>query len=645
MIAPARLLTLCMLITLAGCDPAEKDLTLFEEITDASELNAYEGMTHGAAWGDYDNDGLPDVYLTNHLKDAMLFRNAGNGRFENVTMQVLGEDQLGSDKHGAAWADFDNDGDLDLVQLTGAIQGMGEEPKKLFVNTAGRLTDQAVALGVNNLPGRTRMPLWVDFDQDGKLDLFQGAEARHDALTPPFLFARQGAGFSDMTAWLPLRSRSAPFCVLTALDDDRFPEIICRLMGEAQPSQVFDTRVRPARTVDVLPKTAFEDAVAGDFDNDGRMDLFLARKNPGGRIALARGGEKVLTAQVELTPKHAGKPAVFRFRSAGKVRFTLAGQHGGDLEAQDIRLGSGVASGLDFELPAQSQVGMPKPAANTARPSVLIGNPESGVWQVEFHIQADAFGGKKKPRNLSVRIHAEYAIEAIEPLGDAATDETAPQRLFMNRAGKLEEEGDKRGVNQRPVAAANAVAADFDNDMDLDIFILGTGDAGKAENLLLLNDGAGHFTPVRQAGGAAGLLLGVGDSVTTADINGDGFVDLLTASGASMGRTLGLPSDNGRYQLFRNLGNGNHWLMLDLEGGKSNRDGIGTRVVLEAGGITQTRLQDGGVHERGQNHARLHFGLGKNAKADKITLYWPSGKVQIVSSVPGNQVLRLKEPD
>ena len=646
MIAPTRLLTLCLLFTLAGCGPAEKNITLFEDITVASGLNAYEGMTHGAAWGDYDNDGLPDVYLTNHLKDAMLFRNAGNGRFENVTLQVLGEDQLGGDKHGAAWADFNNDGQLDLVQLTGAIMGVGEEPKKLFVNEGGKLVERAGQLGVDNLPGRTRMPLWLDIDQDGKLDLFQGAEARFDDLTPPFLFGQKADRFSDESPWMQMASRSAPFCILTALNDDRFPEVVCRLMGKGLPNQVFDTRTLPARTLDLLPKTAFEDIAAGDFDNDGQIDLFLARKNPGGRVALATNGDKTLTAQVELAPQAADKQSAFRFRSKGNLKLTLAGMHTGDLLPEDIRLGEkgAQATALTLDLAAGSVAGMPKPTGGM-RPAVLIGSPEPGVWQIEFHISPEAFGGKKKPRSLSVRIHASEAIKDVEALGDSATDETAPQRLFMNRAGKLVEEGDKRGINDRPIAAANVVAADFDNDMDLDLFILGSGDAGKQGNVLLLNDGKGKFNGVKQAGGAAGLLLGVGDSVTTADVDGDGYIDVLTASGASMGRSLGLPSDNGRYQLFRNVGKGNNWLMIDLEGTQSNRDGIGARVEVTAGGITQIRFQDGGIHERGQNHSRLHFGLGKNTTVNSVTVKWPSGKEQVLTQLSVNKVTKIREPD
>ena len=643
---PLTGLTFWATLMLSACSPGEVDISLFKDITTGSGLEQYEGMTHGAAWGDYDGDGRPDLYVTNHLKPARLFLNLGDGRFEDVTAAVLG-DQTGGDKHGAAWADFDNDGDQDLVQLTGAIQGLGKEPKRLFVNDAGKLADRARSLGVDNLPGRTRMPLWVDLDGDGKLDLFQGAEARHDALTPPFFFASKGGSFADMTAWLPLVSRSAPFCVLAALNDDPHPEIVCRLGGAGTPNQIFDTQARPAQTLDLLPKTAFEDVAVGDFDNDGRMDLFLARKTPGGRVALAKGGDNILTAQVNLTPKNADKLSAFRFRTQGQVGFTFSGQHGSDLEAADIHLGRSDTrpESLSFQLDREKASGMPK-AAPGNHPAVLIGSPEPGIWQVEFYIAKEAFNAKSRYHNLSVRIHADNPIEKVEALDDAAVEETAPQRLFMNRDGKLVEEGDDRGVNARPVAAANAVAADFDNDMDLDLFVLGTNDAGKTENLLLLNDGKGRFTPVRQAGGAAGSLAGVGDSVTTADVEGDGCVDLLTASGASMGRSLGLPSDNGRYQLFRNLcATGNHWLMIDLEGTHSNRDGIGARVVVEVGGVKQTRLRDGGIHERGQNHARLHFGLAGHAVADKITVYWPSGKVQTLTGTKADQVIRLKEPD
>ncbi len=645
LVNPASLAMLVLVMGLiTSCMRQEVEVTLFEDVTDLSGLSAYEGMTYGAAWGDYDGDGQPDLYVTNHLRQAMLFRNLGGGRFADVTTKVISPEDLGADKHGAAWADFNNDGRLDLVQLTGAVMGVGVEPKQLFVNEGGKLVDRAVELGIDNPPGRTRMPLWLDIDQDGKLDLFHGAEARFDDLTPPFLFAQQDGRFADATPLLKPDTRSAPFCVLTALNDDRHPEVVCRVMGKDNTVQVFDTSTSPARTLDLLPKSAFEDVAAGDFDNDGRMDLFMARKYPGGRVALGRGGENVLTAQADLRPNNISEPTAFRFSSPGTLSLIVAGQGAGELESTDIKLGQAGSSpaGLEFALATDAARGLPAPPSG-ARPAVLVGSPKPGQWQIEFHASPETFGGKAKPRYLNVRIHSTEAIEDVEALGEGARDETAPQRLLMNRDGKLVEESDKRGVNAVAIAAMNAVAGDFDNDMDLDIFVLGSGDVGKASNLLLLNNGEGKFEVVRNAGGASGLLVGVGDSATTADVNGDGFLDILTASGGSMGRSLGLPSDNGRYQLFRNVGNGNHWVMIDLEGTTSNRDGIGAMVQLTAGGVTQMRLQDGGVHHRGQNHSRLHFGVGKHAQIDKITIHWPSGVVQELRGIKANQVLRVKE--
>jgi len=160
-------------------------------------------------------------------------------------------------------------------------------------------------------------------------------------------------------------------------------------------------------------------------------------------------------------------------------------------------------------------------------------------------------------------------------------------------------------------------------------------------DILYENDGTGAFTAVPGAGGAAGGAAGRGDNATVADFDRDGYLDLLVTNGVSKP-----PFDyDGPTQLFRNNGSGNHWLEIDLVGTISNRDGIGTQLLLSAGGIEQIRSQDSGIHCRGQNHQRIHFGLGPHAVADELRVTWPSGVVQVQTGVAADQVLRVQEPD
>lgn len=100
----------------------------------------------------------------------------------------------------------------------------------------------------------------------------------------------------------------------------------------------------------------------------------------------------------------------------------------------------------------------------------------------------------------------------------------------------------------------------------------------------------------------------------------------------------------GPHQLFKNLGNDNNWIEIDLEGTTSNRDGVGTLVFVTTGDITQFREQTGGVHFRAQNHQRIHFGLGDNDHIDRILIKWPSGIVHSIENVPVNKILEIKEP-
>lgn len=635
-------------VTLVGCAPAEREVAVFEDITQNSGLANYKGITYGAAWGDYDGDGLPDLYVTNHLNEAKLYRNLGQGRFADVTRDVFDPKDLGGDKHGAAWADFNNDGRLDLVQLTGAGRGVGTEPKRLFLNRGNKFEDVAEAAGVSNPFGRTRMPLWVDLNRDGQLDLFQGAEMRFDDRIPPFTFLQKEGVFAGTDDILKFPSRNAPFCIVTELDNDHRPSLVCRISAKNRALQLFDTATAPARNLDLLPQTAFEDIAAGDFDNDGLIDLFLARKNPPGPVAFGHLGDKELIADVRTDQANADKPAGFAFRSRGRLTFQVASAHPGDaVTPERICIGKqGAHPGamvFSFSPDSQDTAG-----AAAYRPGdqagVYVGRTGSDKWQVTVSAPRDrVVGGKDNYQQIAVKVTSSEPITDAEAIGEPVKAEEAPARLFMNRGSKLMEESEKRGVNKRLVAGVNVVAGDFDNDMHLDLFVLASGEIGKQENLLLLNRGDGHFDVVRAAGGAAGGRLGVGDSVTVADFDRDGFVDLLVTTGGSMGRSLGLPSESGGYRLYRNVGNGNHWIEIDLEGTTSNRDGIGARVLVTAGGVTQTRIQGGGVHHRGQNHARLHFGLAKHTQIEKIEVHWPSGKVQELDKVAADQVIRIKE--
>ncbi len=631
---------------LVACAPREIDIRLFSDVSEPSGLKSRVGMTHGAAWGDVDGDGRPDLYVTNHLNDPQLWRNAGGGRFEDVTAQWFVPDQIRGDKHGAVWADFDNDGRLDLVQLTGAIMGAGREPKRLFRNEDGRLVDVAAAAGVDNPEGRTRMPLWLDLNGDGRLDLFQGAEARFDDLKPPFAFMQAEGRFDAADLALMIGSRSAPFCVLTELTGDDRPDLVCRLMGQTGAVQVFDLASLPAKTLDWLPQTGFEDIAAADFDGDGRIDLFMARKNAPGPVAFGRPGPQALVASVAVERKHADQEMGFRFRAPGPLQVTLKPAMGTPaLEPGQVRLGAAGAPAQAASFTVDGSVGALAAARPGEQAGVQVGFTAPDRWEVRVTASRAALDARKpRVQELQFAITAAGEIADLEAVGPAA-DEAAQPRLFMNRGGKLVEEGEERGVGKVPVPGMSVAAGDFDNDGDVDLFVLASGDLGLQPHRLWLNDGEGHFTPVKAAGGVAGGGPGVGDSATVADADGDGRLDLLLATGGSMGRSLGLPSDGGGYRLYRNvLDNGNRWLQIDLQGTKSNRDGIGAIVRVTAGGRTQVRVQDGGVHHRGQNHARLHFGLGPQAQVERIQVRWPSGQVQELAAVKSDQVLRIVEP-
>ena len=187
--------------------------------------------------------------------------------------------------------------------------------------------------------------------------------------------------------------------------------------------------------------------------------------------------------------------------------------------------------------------------------------------------------------------------------------------------------------------------ADFNNDMYLDIYVAraNPGQDVNQPNYLFENQGDGTFNQVPTSAGADGTLAGYVSSATSVDYNNDGWMDLFLTNSddwwAPRSATTGTPM-----QLLENTtSNGNHWLKILLEGTTSNTDGIGAVVEVRAGGVSQWREQNGGVHHRSQDDSRLHFGLAGHTQADLIIVNWPSGIVQQLSAIPADQTITITE--
>jgi hypothetical protein len=144
-------------------------------------------------------------------------------------------------------------------------------------------------------------------------------------------------------------------------------------------------------------------------------------------------------------------------------------------------------------------------------------------------------------------------------------------------------------------------------------------DSPKYSNRLLRNDGHGVFTDVTKAAGAAGL--GYDNGVAIGDYDNEGEAEIW------VNRTEGA----------------GHWLGIQLEGTKSNRDGIGAvvKVVTKAG--AQWNHMTSSVGYASSSYGPVHFGLGPEDKAEQVEIRWPSGLVQTIRNVAGDRVLKVRE--
>ena len=183
---------------------------------------------------------------------------------------------------------------------------------------------------------------------------------------------------------------------------------------------------------------------------------------------------------------------------------------------------------------------------------------------------------------------------------------------------------------------------DYDNDGRLDLFVANghVHDNIEAYDPIVThaqraqvfhNDGSAFTERTTDLGGGL-LARHVGRGSAFGDYDGDGDVDVAINNNA------------GSAVLLRNDGGSGNWLQLELAGRGGNRSAIGARVRVLAAGKTSTRWATAGSGYLSTSAADIHVGLGAAARAERVEIRWPSGAIQLLEDVAGQQRLRLEEP-
>ena len=185
---------------------------------------------------------------------------------------------------------------------------------------------------------------------------------------------------------------------------------------------------------------------------------------------------------------------------------------------------------------------------------------------------------------------------------------------------------------------------DIDRDGDSDLYVAnGHIDENIADfdpqvshgqrDQLFLNDGQGRFAEISAQAGPFFQRAMVGRGAATADYDNDGDGDLFVVN-----------SNQPAVLLRNDTASANHWLTLRLVGTRSNRDGLGSRVTVRTGDREQTQQTRSSFSYLSQSDPRLFFGLGAYDRADRIDIAWPSGIRQQLKDVEADQILNISEP-
>ncbi|MEL6820481.1 MAG: FG-GAP-like repeat-containing protein, partial [Calditrichota bacterium] len=469
----------------------------FEQAAFASvtpgDIGSDQRFSEGGSWADYDGDGDLDLFVTNIVnQDNLLYRNEGNGDFTSVTGIAPVND--GGFSYGSHWVDYDNDGDVDLFVVNGG--NSQNAVNFLYRNDNGtftRVSDGAIATDADG----SWSAAWADYDLDGDLDLFVANYNQPNAL-----YENTGSG-----GFVRLSS--------SGVEGNNTPSLGCSW---------------------------------ADYNSDGYPDLFVANANFG----------------------------------AGALNNLYT--NNGDGTFTEVSTG-GFASDVNNSV-------------------------------------AGSCGDLDNDGDLDLYI-TNYFNEN--------------NTLYINNGDGTFSTASGIAPVQDGGLSVGSAWGDFDNDGDLDLAV--SDDEASGLNRLYLGDGQGGFTAV--TGEPVVTDIARTNSMTWADYDGDGDLDLFAANGDQA------PNELSNFLYRNNQNNGNNWITLRLSGLLSNSQAVGSKVYVRSriDGENRWQMQEVSTQTgyNSQNSLDVEFGLASATRVDSIRIEWASGIVQRLAAIDVNQLLEIEE--
>ena len=478
---------------------------------------------------------------------------------------------------------------------------------------------------------------WLDYDGDGLMDLYLVNSGPLEGVThqapgtvrrPNALYRNRGDGtFEDVTKKAGVEGAGYGTAAIAAdYDNDGHVDLFVMGVGRCtlyhnRGDGTFEDVTEKAGVAN-LGGTAIGGAFL-DVDNDGYLDLFVANY-----LTFDPKYQLYFSADAYPGPL-AYKPQLNKlYRNRGDGTFEDVSESSG-IQIPGHRAMS--VAVLDYNHDGAPDLYL----SNDSTPNVLLVNDGKGHFK-DLAPQA----------GVAFNAMGEAAGSMAATIGDCNGDGYDDILVTRLGYGSLYMGTPKGAYDDRMMASGlGSLTAqfvgwggsflDFDNAGKLDICIV-NGDAHYLvgwESLLLENRGDGTFTDAAAKGGAYFRTKVRGRGCCVADYDNDGHMDILVSA---MGDRCFLLHNRDR--------SGNHWLTLDLEGTKSNRDGFGAAVKLSAGGRQCFGLARCPFGFLMQSDRRLHFGLGQASTVDRIEIRWPSKQVQELTNVKADQILKVREP-